>query len=254
MSELIYGRNPVEELLKNASRRIDEIIYSEAAEEGGLDDLLETAYERGIPVESRPEARLNEMTDGKRHQGIVALAPDTGLVDLEEMLSGLPEQGSRRLLILDQVQDPVNVGKMLRSALFFGVNGVIKTTDRTAPISDTVVKTSAGAATRIPIAEVTNLKRALDEIKDRHFWLVGSVLDGDDAMEDVPVERDLAVVVGNEDSGLRRLTREACDYFVSIPGPGAFDSLNVAMAATIMMYDLRLEREPEGADEPPIDG
>lgn len=239
MSDLIYGRNPVEELLTNKSRGIDEIIYSESA--GDLDSLLETAYERGIPVESRPKARLNEMTDGKRHQGIIAIASSTGLVSLEELLSELPEGDSRRLLIIDQVQDPVNVGKILRSALFFGVNGVIKSSDGTAPISDTVVKTSAGAATRIPIAEVTNLKRALDEIKDRHFWLVGSVLDGDQTLDDVPTERDLAIAVGNEDSGLRRLIREACDYLVSIPGTGAFDSLNVAMAGTILMYECQPE-------------
>lgn len=239
MSELIYGRNPVEELLKNPSRAVDEIIYSESAEEGALEDLLETAYERGIPVEAQPEARLNEMTDGKRHQGIIAVASSAGLVSFEEMLAELPEQGPRRLLVLDEVQDPVNVGKILRSALFFGVNGVIKTRDRSAPISDTVVKTSAGAATRIPIAEVKNLKRALDELKDRHFWVVGSVLDGEHPIDEVPTDRDLVVAVGNEDSGLRRLTRETCDYLVTISGAGGFDSLNVAMAGTVLMYECQ---------------
>jgi len=244
VSEHIYGRNSVKELLENPSRRVDRLYYSNTAESGDLEPILNQAYERGIPVEATKPSRLDQWTDGNRHQGIVAVASSSGLVSLDELLSELPDRDRRRLMILDQIQDPVNVGKLIRSGQYFGVNGVVKSKDRSAPISNTVVKTSAGAANRMPIAEVTNLKRAVDKIKKRHFWLVGADLEGTSRPEDVPGQRDLAVVLGNEESGIRRLIKESCDYLVRIPGPGSFDSLNVAMAGTVLSYELQRESSP----------
>lgn len=238
MADYVFGRNPVEELLKNPSRNVQQIYYDPTADSTVIQSLLEPAYERGIPVEEKETAGLNGMIDGRNHQGLIAVVGSTGVVGLEQLLEDLPEERAR-LLIIDRVQDTVNIGKMLRSALYFGFDGVIKTTDHTAPISDTVAKVSAGASTRIPIAEITNLRRVLDRLKDKRFWLAGAVLDGDTNPDELPMDRKLAVVVGNEDTGIRRLTRESCDYEVTIPGPGDFDSLNVAMAATILMYELQ---------------
>lgn len=238
MAEYVFGRNPVEELLSNPSRQVKQVYYDPSSNLETIHDLLAPAYERGIPVEERETARLNQMIDGRRHQGIIAVVASTGVVSLGRLMQDLPDK-TARILVIDRVQDPVNIGKLLRSALYFGFDGVIKTTDHTAPISDTVASTSAGASTRIPIAEVTNLRRALDRLHDDRFWLAGAVLDAKIKPDELPVDRNLAVVVGNEDSGIRRLTRECCDYEVTIPGPGDFDSLNVAMAGTILMYELQ---------------
>lgn len=238
MTERVYGRNPVLELLGASPRTVRRLYVSNRSSGERIDEIRRTAYEKGIPVEDVGPDRLREMVDEARHQGVVAETVSTGVVSLDRLLGEGPDRGPRRLIVLDQIQDPVNLGKIARSSLYFGVDGLIKTTDRSAPVSDTVVKTSAGAATRLPIAEVTNLRRCLQRLKDEGFWLVGADVSGRTTPEEIPLDRDLAVVVGNEEKGLRRLTRETCDYLVKIPGSGDFDSLNVATAAAVLTYAL----------------
>ncbi|MFB6356733.1 MAG: 23S rRNA (guanosine(2251)-2'-O)-methyltransferase RlmB [bacterium] len=236
MTDYVYGRNPVAEWLDERAGDIEKIYVANPDQK--VADMVTEATDKSIPVEEVPRRSLNEMSEGSRHQGVVARVGGFNLLELSELLDR--EMGSpRRIIVIDQLQDPVNLGKVTRSACFFGVDGIVKTTDRTAPLSGTVLKTSAGAAAHVPFAEVTNLRRALETLKDERLWIVGADLEGDVTPGEVPRDRDLAIVIGNEEEGIRRLTRETCDYLVKIPGQGSFDSLNAATASAVLQYALQ---------------
>lgn len=237
----VGGRNPALECLRNKRLAAKVLRVADNASGASLEAVVEEASNRNVPVEVVPSSELDERAPDSNHQGVLLEVDEVHPYTLEDLLEETPSsgEGPRRLLVVDQVQDPVNLGKLARSALFFGYDGLVKTSDRTAPLNSTVVETSAGAAARIPVAQVKNLRRALETLKDDRFWLVGTVPDTETPVEDVPTDRDLAVMVGHEGSGLRRLTREEADYLVSIPGSGSFESLNVATAGAIAAYALQ---------------
>lgn len=249
MSDRVYGRKPVWELLQNPSRRVERLLISENAGGDVIERIETRAYERGVAVERVPADHLNQTVGSGNHQGVIAICASSGLVSLDELIEDLPERGPYRLVVLDRVQDPVNVGKIARAALYFGAHGLIKTRHESAPISETVVKTSAGATTRLPIAEVTNLRRTLDTLKDQRFWIIGTDPSARTMPDELPRDRNLALVLGNEETGLRRLTRESCDYLVHIPGSGSFDSLNVATAGAVLLYALQPETFQDAEQE-----
>lgn len=253
MSELITGRNVVLESLRSDWIRLTRVFVSPSASGSRVDAIGTLAHERDVPLESSlprdVRDRLKSL-DGGASQGVAAELETWRTTSLEELLEVPDGDGPYRLLVMDQVQDPVNAGKLFRASAFFGVDGVVLSDDRTVPLSATVLRTSAGGAARVPVARVTNLRRALETLKDDRFWLVGTVPDGGDSPDAIHRDRHLALVLGSEGSGMRRLTEETCDYRVSLEGRGDFDSLNVAAAGTVLTYVLRPpDPEPEADPE-----
>lgn len=247
MSNVVTGRNPVRECLRNKRLGFDVIKVAESASGGVIDDIIARASERNVAVRTVTRSELDEESSPGNHQGVLAVLSDIHPHTLEDLLTDVSasESEQKRIVVLDQVQDPVNFGKIARAALFFGYEGMIKTKDQTAPLNSTVIETSAGAAARLPIAQVTNLQRALDDLREERFWMVGLSLDADEPVDTVPRDRNLALLLGHEGTGLRRLTREKCDYLVNIPGRGTFDSLNVAQAGSIASYALDPDRKED---------
>lgn len=248
-SNRVGGRNAVRECLRNKRLGFEVVMVAESASGGVIEDILSAASERNVPVRTVTTEELDEQASPGNHQGVLAVLSDIHPHTLDDLLSRVSESSfdRKRIFVLDQVQDPVNLGKIARAALFFGYEGIVKTKNRTAPLNSTVIETSAGAAARLPIAQVTNLRRALDRLREKRFWMAGLSLDADSPVESVPADRNLAVLLGHEGTGLRRLTREECDYLVTIPGRGDFDSLNVATAGSIAAYAL--DSDEAGEDE-----
>jgi 23S rRNA (guanosine2251-2'-O)-methyltransferase len=232
--EKIAGRNSVLEAAKVYGSSIDNIFIAAGSSGDRLEEIRRLAGKKSITCQEISKNELDRMVS--KNQGVVAVIEKLQTLGFNELLARPSNGPYRRLILLDQVQDPVNLGKIMRTALFFGVDGIIKTSHATAPLSSTVIKVSAGAAVRMPVAKVTNLRRAIEKLKEERFWIAGAVMDGNCRPEEVDTERHLAFIVGHEGKGLRRLTRENCDYLVTIPGSGKFDSLNVGVAAGILTY------------------
>lgn len=237
--EYVGGRNAVLECLANKRLAVDKLLVAKTASGSKIDQAKIEADNRTIPIGTVQESKLTSLTGNRNHQGLVVEVSGLHPYSLEDLLERTADNNHRRLFVLDRIQDPVNLGKLARSALYFSYEGLVKTTDRTAPLSGAVIESSAGAAARLPIAQVTNLQQALETLKNDRFWLVGTVLEATRCVGDVPTDRDLAVVLGHEGCGLRRLTRDQCDYLVKIPGGKEFESLNVATAGAVSAYALK---------------
>jgi 23S rRNA (guanosine2251-2'-O)-methyltransferase len=241
MRELIYGRNAVYECLRASRREAFKLIVSEGAQEkGALASSLQLAQERHVAIQRVPRAQLDKIGEG--HQGVVAEVSGYPYVTLDDLVSpGQP----LLLLVLDCVQDPQNLGTLLRTAESAGVTGVIMPQDRAASVTASVVNASSGATEHLRIARVTNITRALERLKESDVWVIG--LDASrtpDAQDytSADLRGALAVVVGSEGQGIRRLVRETCDVLVRLPMVGKITSLNAAVAGSIVLYETLRQR------------
>mgnify|MGYP001016944437 CR=1 FL=1 len=185
-----------------------------------------------------PSAAFADLARGRPFQGIAARVAPFSYADLDELLAGVVGRPGAFLVALDQVQDPQNLGSILRSAAFFGASGVVVPQDRSAQVTPAVIRASAGGAARVPVARVVNLARALRACVDAGVVPVGAVARGGVAPSEVPLDAPVVLVMGSEADGLRRLVREACAVLVTIPSPGAFESLNVGVAAGVLMHAM----------------
>ncbi|HUG98311.1 MAG TPA: 23S rRNA (guanosine(2251)-2'-O)-methyltransferase RlmB [Gammaproteobacteria bacterium] len=243
MSEqhLVWGLHPVREALQRAPERVLELWVLGGRDDARMEDVVSLAREQGIACQAVRRATLDDMAQGGTHQGVVArLAPAAALDenDLEALLDRL--DGPPLLLVLDGVQDPHNVGACLRTADAAGAHAVIVPRDRAAGLTPAARKSAAGAAETVPLIRVVNLARCLRNLKARGIWLVGAEAGAPSAFE-ADLAGPLALVLGGEGSGLRRLTRETCDLLVSLPMKGNVASLNVSVAAGALLY-LALSR------------
>jgi 23S rRNA (guanosine2251-2'-O)-methyltransferase len=243
MKEFIYGRNPVFETLRARRRQVFGLLVAEGAQEKGrLGEILQMAKERKIPAQPVSRARLDKLSEGA--QGIAAEVegyPYVGLVDI----IGKTHQDDEPLfvLILDSIQNPQNLGTLIRSAESFGVHGVVIPGHRSAEVTPAVVSASAGASEHMLIAQA-NLAQALDELKEAGAWVVG--LDEDPSSlnpDQVSLKGALAVVVGSEGEGLRQLVKQKCDFLLRLPMCGQIESLNAAVAGSIVLYLASLVRK-----------
>jgi 23S rRNA (guanosine2251-2'-O)-methyltransferase len=204
-------------------------------------ELAERAKAAGIAVHAVDETRLDALAGHERHQGVVALVVnETASKTLDEVLDGLSEPAL--LLVLDGVTDPHNLGACLRSADAFGAQAVIVPKDRAVGVTATVAKVASGAMDTVPVVSVTNLARALRELKERGVWILGADSDGEESMFEADLAGPVAWVLGAEGAGLRRLTRELCDRLVRIPVQGTVASLNVSVAAGVCLFATRQQR------------
>jgi 23S rRNA (guanosine2251-2'-O)-methyltransferase len=231
----IYGHHPVTAALRNPKRKIRRLLASPLSETEFLGPLnLPTSLVR---ERIEPAALANLLPAGAVHQGLAALVDPLPMVDLPELLEDIPE-GPAHLLVLDQVTDPHNVGAILRSASAFGAVGLILTERHAAPESGALAKAASGALDHLPMVRVVNLARAIEGIKQAGFWCLGLAGEADKTLAEANPSGRIALVLGAEGTGMRRLTREHCDQLLRLPTGGAIDQLNVSNAAAVALYEL----------------
>jgi 23S rRNA (guanosine2251-2'-O)-methyltransferase len=241
--DLLWGIHPIFEGLEKEPERFTEIILQRDKRGGKIEEIVEMARTHGIKLSFVESLRLaGEGAPQVRHQGIVARISETPLVDLADLVAKMKARialGEKvRLMICDSLQDPHNLGAIIRSALAAGAAGVVVTRERSAPLGGTAAKASAGAMSHIDICQVTNLVAALKELKAAGFWIFGAVKDSD---AQSLYKTDLAVpaclVVGSEGKGIRPLVKKECDILISIPMTGTLDSLNSSVAAAVILFE-----------------
>jgi len=239
--EHIEGRHPVAEALRSG-RRIHRIYLAEGAQ-GSAADILELAKAAGVPVSFVPRAEVQAMTQGRTSQGVVALAEPRVYQDVDAMLAAAARSGRPPLLVaLDGVEDPGNLGSIIRTAAAAGAHGVIIPKDRAAGLTPAAVKAAAGAADRIAVAREVNLVRTIEKLKEKGIWAVGAEAGAPQDYTRVDYTAGTVFVIGGEHRGLRRLVREKCDFLVSIPMAGPLNSLNASVAAGILIYEAVRQR------------
>ena len=243
MSDYLYGLNAVQAVLEHSPKGVSEIWVDAKRHDKRMAGILALAESAGVTVHSVDKRELETMAPDGRHQGVVAKAEapkvysETELDALLDRLDAPPF-----LLILDGVTDPHNLGACLRSADAAGVQAVIAPKDRAASLTPTAIKVSSGAAQTVPFVQVTNLARCLRDLKERGIWLVG--LDGyaEQTLHETDLKGPLAIVMGAEGQGLRRLSREHCDFLVNIPMVGSVESLNVSVATGVCLFEALRQR------------
>lgn len=234
--EVIWGRHPVAEAIA-AGGRVQRVVVARGAREHGLAEVLSAAERAGIRVEQVPREQLDRLASGANHQGVVAFVAPWEYADVNDLLARAVARNEPPLLLaLDSVQDVHNLGSLIRTAEAVGAHGIIVPEHRAAGVTPAVVKSSAGAIEHLPVAQVTNLTRTLDDLKARDIWAVGLAGEAAQSIETVDLNRPLVLVVGSEGKGLSRLVREHCDFLVSLPMRGTINSLNAAVAGSIALY------------------
>jgi 23S rRNA (guanosine2251-2'-O)-methyltransferase len=234
---IIYGINPILEALR--AGRVDEVRVTERAG-GRLDALVEAARQRGVAVRRVAPSELDRAAGGGVHQGVVANLRPSPVTTLEGLLERLA--GPALLVVLDGIEDPHNVGAIIRTVDAAGAHGVVRQSRRAAPLGGAAAKASAGAVAHVPVAEVVNIARALEELKNAGVWTVGLAAEAEAEYDQVDYTLPTAFVLGAEGVGLRRLVRDRCDWLVRIPTAGHVQSLNVSVAAGVALFEAVRQR------------
>lgn len=238
--ELILGRNPVIEALK-ADKLID-IIFVNPDAKGSISLILKLARERDIPVKQVREQKLDFMAHGAAHQGVIAIGACAEYVEVDDILKIAADKGEDPFIIIcDEIEDPHNLGAIIRTAEAAGAHGIIIPKRRSASLNHTVFKTSAGAASWLPVARVANLPAAVDDLKKQGIWIYGTDGAGEN-YSGVDMRGPVGLVVGSEGFGMGRLMKEKCDFLLSLPMAGKITSLNASVAAGIFMYEVVRQR------------
>lgn len=238
---VIFGRNAVKELLASG-RDIEKVYIQYGDREGSVNLLLGIASERKLPIHEVERAKLDSIACGGNHQGIIAIAAERNYASVEEILNYADEKGEAPfIIILDGVEDPHNLGALIRSAECAGAHGVIIPKRRAVGLTSTAVKASAGAAEHMRVAKVTNIASTIDELKERGLWFYAADMDGN-SYYDTDFSGGVALVMGSEGYGISRLVKEKCDFVVSIPLYGSVNSLNVSCAGAVLMTEVARQR------------
>ncbi len=237
----IIGRKPVLEAI-NSGKEIDRVIVSFGQKGGIIETIKIAAKKRRVKLTQLSPQKFKEYEKEGNTQGVIALTSDYKYFKLNEIISASTNNSFPFILVLDSIQDTHNLGAILRTAESAGVDGVIITERNSASINGTVEKTSAGAVSHIKVAQVSNLRNAIVKIKEAGFWVVGTSPEADKNYDAVDFNMPTAVIVGNEEKGIRRLIAEQCDYLVKIPMLGKIQSLNVSVSAGILLYEVVRQR------------
>ena len=248
--EILYGVHPVEEALRAGRRRFDQVVVARERQDARLEKLVSDCRQAGVRVRQESREQLSQLAGTTAHQGVVAVVRPQEFLSIEDLfeapLSGDGDRAARLILALDGVEDPQNLGALLRVADGAGVDGVVLTERRSAPLSPVAVKASAGAAEHLRIARVVNLVRALEELKKQNLWIIG--LDASPTgrgltdYDHFDFTGDCVLVLGREGAGLHDLVRKTCDHLVRIPMAGGVSSLNVSAAGAVVMYEAFRQR------------
>jgi len=241
--EAVYGINPIKVLLARQETPLKKIVVADGRSGASVKEIIDGARQKKIPVEWRHRQYLDELTGRTDHQGIVGFRDPFLYADLDVLLKNRsPHLSQDLILILDSILDPQNLGSIIRSAHCLGANGVVIPTDRAASVTPAVMKASAGSAEQLPVARVTNLSQTIDYLKDKGFWVFGADAHGGKSIREQNFTGPVALVLGSEAKGIRPLVKKKCDFLITIPMAGDFDSFNVAVAAGIIQYEILLMR------------
>ncbi len=238
---IVFGRNEVRELLKSG-RSIDKILVRRGDKEGSINVIIGEASERGIPIINVEKEKLDQLSCGGVHQGVIAMAAEKDYCSVEDILQIAKDRNEMPfIVILDGIEDPYNLGAIIRSAECAGAHGVIIPKRRAAGLTATAAKASAGAIEHMAIAKVVNLSVEIDKLKELGIWVYAAEADGDDIYA-TDLDRPAAFVLGSEGEGVSRLVREKCDYAISIPLHGRVNSMNVSAAAAVILCEAAHRR------------
>ncbi len=239
----LTGLHAVEEALK-AGRALERIVVASGRHGERIEELVQLARRRGVPLRFEDRAQVDRLAGTREHQGVVALAAAKQPLGLEDLLKGGGEQGTHKglLVLLDGVEDPQNLGAVIRTALAAGADGLVIPERRAAGLTESVARASAGALAHLPVARVTNLARAMEEMKEAGYWLVGLDERAQKTYTEVDLTGPVGIVLGSEGTGLHELVRKRCDFLVSIPTTGPVRSLNVSVATGIVLFEAVRQR------------
>ena len=240
--DVLVGRNAVTEALKSG-RGINKLWIASGDREGSVAEIAALAKERGIVVQYVERAKIEALAGGHRHQGVLAYVAPVPYAELDDILKAAEEKGEAPFLVLlDELEDPHNLGALLRTADATGVHGILIPKRRSVSLNATVAKTSAGAVEYVPVARIGNIAQTLKKLKEKGFWVAGADMDGEKAYYEADLTGPLVLVVGSEGRGMSRLTKDACDFIVSMPMVGRINSLNASVAGSILMYESMRQR------------
>jgi 23S rRNA (guanosine2251-2'-O)-methyltransferase len=233
------GFHAVEEALA-AGRPLERIVIARGRHGDRVEEIVQKAKARNVPVRFEDRQQVDRLAGTREHQGIIAMVAAKQSVELEDLIAA--HNGHGLLVLLDGVEDPHNLGAIVRTSLAAGAQGVVIPERRAAGLTDTVERASAGALAHLPVARVTNLVRAMEEMKEAGYWLVGLDERADKSYTEVDLKGSVGIVLGSEGDGLHELTRKRCDFLVSLPTAGPVRSLNVSVAAGVMLFELVRQR------------
>ncbi|WP_053217673.1 23S rRNA (guanosine(2251)-2'-O)-methyltransferase RlmB [Virgibacillus senegalensis] len=243
--EWIIGKNPVTEALKSG-RSINKVLLSDQLQRQAFHKIQSLAKENGVTVQQVPKRKIDQLVEGN-HQGVAAAVAAYEYSTLEDLFEAAEQKDEPPFfMVLDEIEDPHNLGSILRTADAVGVHGVIIPKRRSVGLTAVVAKTSAGAIEYIPVARVTNIAATIDELKERNVWVVGTAADGSEDYRELSADMPLALVIGNEGKGMSRLVKEKCDWTVRLAMKGKVSSLNASVAAGLLMYEVFRKRNPLG--------
>ncbi len=240
MAEIIYGKNPVMEALK-ADSEINKIMIADSVQRNAQ-NIIKLAREKKIPYQIVAKDQMDHKFQGN-HQGVAAFLAKTVYYELEDILQSARNLNEHPfILLLDEIEDPHNLGAIIRTAYAAGVHGVVIPKRRAAAVNETVAKTSAGAVADMKIARVANVNQAIKTLQENGCWVVGTDAEAENMMWETDLQGPIALVIGNEESGIKSLTKKNCDILVSIPMRGKVASLNASVAAAVLCYEVMRQR------------
>ncbi len=237
----IEGRNAVLEAFRSG-KTVDKLFVQEHCEDGPVRTILREAKKQDTMVKFVKKERLDQLSETGKHQGVIAMAAAYAYAEVEDILAAAREKGEPPFVfLLDNVEDPHNLGAIIRTANLAGAHGVIIPKNRAAGLTATVARTSAGALNYTPVAKVTNMARTIEQLKKEGLWFVCADMDGT-VMYDLDLKGPIGLVIGNEGEGVSKLVKEKCDFIASIPMKGNIDSLNASVAAGVLAYEIVRQR------------
>ena len=239
---IIAGRKPVIEAL-NAGTPVEKIYILRGTHGEPIDTIKRLARQKNILCSETDKHVIEKFSRDTNSQGVVAIVGTKEYIDVDEILSVATAKNEKAFILLfDEIEDPHNLGALIRTAVCLGAHGGIIPKHNAAPVNETVAKTSAGASAHFPIAKVTNIAATIEELKEKGIWIVGTDADAQRSFTDLDYSMPVALVIGNEGKGIRRLVKEKCDFLVKIPMTGSFDSLNASVAGALIMYEVFRKR------------
>lgn len=240
---LITGRKTVLEALKS-NTPIDKLIVAQNSNDDVIDEILKIARQKNIPFKFSTSDQISKTAQNKKTQGIIAFVGSKEFSDISHLFDiAASKKEQPFFLIFDEIEDVHNLGALIRTAVCTGAHGGIIPKHHNAPVNETVVKTSAGASLHFPMARVTNIAQTLEELKEQGVWIVGTEMTAQQNFTEVDYTIPVALVIGNEGKGMRRLVKDKCDFLVRIPMKGDFESLNASVAGAIVMYEVLRKRD-----------
>lgn len=239
---LISGRKPVLDALK-ANTPIDKLLIAQHSHGEIIDEIMKIARQKNIPYKLTPADQVAKTAQHQNTQGVLAFVGTKEFSDINHLLDIAKANNEKPfILIFDEIEDVHNLGALIRSAVCTGAHGGIIPKHHNAPVNETVVKTSAGASLQFPMARVTNISQTINELKEQGVWIVGTEMTATKNFTEVDYTLPVALVIGNEGKGMRRLVKDKCDFLVKIPMKGGFESLNASVAGAIVMYEVMRKR------------